>query len=90
VTTTTIVLKDAAYPVEVTLHYTSYFNEDVIKACTEIKHDEKKPVELTEYASSVLHFNAGEYWLTQFHGDWAREMQMVEEKLTNGIKSIES
>jgi alpha-galactosidase len=90
VTTTTIVLKDAAYPVEVTLHYTSYFNEDVIKAWTEIKHDEKKPVELTEYASSVLHFNAGEYWLTQFHGDWAREMQMVEEKLTNGIKSIES
>jgi alpha-galactosidase len=90
VSTTTIVLKDPAYPVEVTLHYTSYFNQDVIKAWTEIKHNEKKAVELTEYASSVLHFNADEYWLTQFHGDWAREMQMVEEKLTNGIKSIES
>jgi len=88
--TTTIILKDPVYPVEVMLHYTSYYNEDVIKAWTEIRHNEKKPVELTEYASSLLHFNANEYWLTQFHGDWAREMEMVEEKLTNGIKSIES
>src|SRR5215211_3010646 len=38
----------------------------------------------------MLHFDADEYWLTQFHGDWAREVNMVEEKLTNGIKSIES
>src|SRR5215211_8463278 len=38
----------------------------------------------------MLHFDADEYWLTQFHGDWAREVQMVEEKLTNGIKTIES
>ena len=90
VTTTNVVLKDPVYPVEVILHYTSYYNEDVIKAWTEIRHSEKKPVELTEYASSLLHFNANEYWLTQFHGDWAREMEMNEEKLTNGIKSIES
>jgi alpha-galactosidase len=90
VTTTNIVLKDPVYPVEVILHYTTYYNEDVIKTWTDIKHNEKKPVELTEYASSLLHFNANEYWLTQFHGDWAREMQMIEEKLTNGIKSIES
>ena len=90
VTTTTIALKDPFYPAEVTLHYASYYNEDVIKAWTEIRHQERKAVELTEYASSLLHFNANEYWLTQFHGDWAREMEMVEEKLTNGIKSIES
>ena len=90
VSTTDIVLKDPVYPVEVILHYMVYFNEDVIKSWTEIKHHEKKPVLLTRYASSMLHFKADEYWLTQFHGDWAREMQMVEEKLTNGIKSIES
>jgi alpha-galactosidase len=90
VTTTNIVLKDPVYPFEVELHYTSYFEEDVIKSWTEIRHNEKKPVELTEYASSLLHFDANEYWLTQFHGDWAREMQMVEEQLTSGTKSIES
>lgn len=90
VTTTNIILKDPVYPVEVTLHYTAYFNENVIKTWTEIIHHEEKPVQLTQYASSILHFNSDEYWLTQFHGDWAREMEMVEEKLTNGIKSIES
>ncbi|HLO38721.1 MAG TPA: glycoside hydrolase family 36 N-terminal domain-containing protein, partial [Lacibacter sp.] len=87
---TEIILKDPAYPVEVRLYYMSYFNEDVIKSWTEIIHQEKKNVLLTQYASSMLHFNADEYWLTQFHGDWAREMNMLEEKLTNGVKSIES
>lgn len=89
-TTTDIILKDPVYPVEVTLHYAAYFKEDIIKTWTEIKHKEAKPVLLTHYASSLLHFTADEYWLTQFHGDWAREMNMVDEKLTNGIKSLES
>jgi alpha-galactosidase len=88
--TTDLVLKDPVYPVKVTLHYNAYFNEDVIEAWTDISHKEKKPLTLTEYASCLLHFNADEYWLTSFHGDWAREMQMGEEKLTTGIKSIES
>lgn len=87
---TEITLKDPVYPVEVILHYTAYYKEDVIKAWTEIRHREKKPVLVTQYASSMLHFTANEYWLTQFHGDWAREVNMVEEKLTNGIKIIES
>jgi alpha-galactosidase len=90
ITQTDILLKDPVYPVEVTIHYKSYFNEDVIKTWTDIRHKEKKPVVLTQYASSVLHFTADEYWLTQFYGDWAREMNVLEEKLTNGIKSIES
>jgi alpha-galactosidase len=90
VTTTEIILKDPVYPVQVKLLYTSYFNEDVITTQTEISHTEKKPVMLTEYASAMLHFDANEYWLTQFHGDWAREVNMVEEKLTNGIKILES
>ncbi len=88
--TTSILLRDPQYPFEVTLYYTLYYNEDVIKAWTEIRNNEKKPVQLTAYASSLLHFNADAYWLTQFHGDWAREMNMVEEQLTNGIKTLES
>jgi alpha-galactosidase len=90
VSTTSIVLKDPVYPVDVILNYTAYYNEDVIKTWTEIKHQEKKPVMMTQYASSMLHFTGDEYWLTQFYGDWAREVQMLEEKLTNGIKTIES
>lgn len=90
VSTTSITLKDPVYPVTVILHYIVYYNEDVIKSWTEIKNEEKKPILLAKYASSLLHFNSDSYWLTQFHGDWAREMQMVEEKLSNGIKTIES
>jgi alpha-galactosidase len=89
-TQTDIVLKDPVYPVEVTLHYTAYQNSGVIKSWADILHREKKPVMLTQYASALLHFNNDEYWLTQFHGDWAREVNMVEEKLTNGIKTLES
>ena len=87
---TDILMKDPVYPVEVTLHYTAYYNSDVIKSWAEILHREKQPAMLTEYASSLLHFNGEEYWLTQFHGDWAREVNIIEEKLTNGIKTLES
>lgn len=73
------------FPVEVILYYTVYFNENVFKSWTEIKQNEKKPVLLTEYASSVLPFYADEYWLAQFHGNSPREMQMVEEKLFTTI-----
>jgi len=90
ISTTRIILKDSVYPVEVVLQYKVYFNEDVITCNATIQHHEKKPVRLTQYASTMLHFSADNYWLTQFHGDWAREVNMVEEKLTNGIKSIES
>jgi alpha-galactosidase len=87
---TDIILKDPVYPIEVDLHFTSYYKEDVIESHVSIHNGETKPIVLSEYASSMLHFNAGSYWLTQFHGDWAREVEMVDEKLTNGIKNIES
>ncbi|WP_212000914.1 alpha-galactosidase [Chitinophaga sp. HK235] len=90
VTTTDITLKDPVYPVTVILHFEAYFREDVIKAWTEIKHTEKQPVLLTAYASSMLHFKAGHYWLSQFHGDWAREATMVEEQLNKGTKILDS
>jgi alpha-galactosidase len=90
ITHTAILLKDPVYPVEVTLHYKSFFKENIFTAWSEIRHQEKKPVLLTQYASALLHFNADAYWLTQFHGDWAREVDMIEEPLTNGIKTLES
>jgi len=90
VTTTIIHLKDPKYPVEVNLNFTAYFNEDIIKSWTEIKHAEKKAVVVSNYASSMLHFDAGKYWLTQFYGDWAEEMRMEESKLTHGIKILDS
>ena len=56
-TETIINLKDDQYPVEVTLHYIAYPKENVIKTWSEIKHNEKKPVTLWRYASTMLYFS---------------------------------
>ncbi|MDP4292311.1 MAG: alpha-galactosidase [Bacteroidota bacterium] len=89
-TLTSIKLKDPQYPFEVVLNFKANYKEDVIEEWTEIKHNEKKAVKLYNYASSMLHFDAKEYWLSQFHGNWAKEMRMQESKLTSGIKIIDS
>lgn len=90
VTETIVNLKDPVYPVEVKLHYKAFYNENVIEQWTEILHHEKKPVMFYNYASSMLHFDADQYWLTQYHGDWAKEARMQESKLTSGTKVIDS
>jgi alpha-galactosidase len=83
-------LKDPVYDFEVTLYYKSYFKEDVIEQWTEIRHKEKGGVTLQKFASANLYLKAGSYWLNQYHGDWAKEMQPEESKLTHGIKTLDS
>ena len=90
VTQTKIRLRDPKYPFEVTLYYQAFEQENVIKTWTVIRHEEDGPVMLHEYASANLYLTAADYWLTQFHGDWAKEMQMQESELTSGIKIIDS
>lgn len=90
ITETIIKLKDAVYPFEVALHFKAYMEEDVIEQWAEIVHREKKALTFYNYASSMLHFNANNYWLTQFHGDWSAEMRMQESQLTSGVKTIDS
>ncbi|WP_245747693.1 alpha-galactosidase [Parapedobacter koreensis] len=85
-----ILLKDPAYPFEVRLFYKAYFNDDVVEQWSEIRHEEQGTVTLHKFASANLHLKAGEYWLRQYFGDWAREMQPEEEKLTHGIKVLDS
>jgi alpha-galactosidase len=90
VSITHIKLKDPQYPLEVTLNLKAFYNENVIEQWVDIQHHEKNPITLFNYASSMLHFDAKKYWLTQFHGDWAQEMKMQESELTSGIKIIDS
>lgn len=87
---TVITLKDPYYPVTVELYVEAYHHEDTIKTWAEIKHQEKIPVMLTRFASGMLHLDAKNYWLTQFHGDWVKEMRMQETPLTHGIRIIDS
>lgn len=89
-TTTVIRLKDDQYPTEVTLYYVAYPKENVIKTWSEIKHQEKKPVSLWRYASTMLYFADAAYYLTEFSSDWAKEVQMSSQQLQFGKKVIDT
>jgi len=89
-TLTTIKLEDTQYNFEVKLYYKSWATENVIEQWTEIKHHQKGAVVLKKFASANLYFTETEYYLTTYGNEWAKEMQRNEEKLTRGIKSIDS
>lgn len=88
---TDITLKDPVYPFEVHLFVTAYFENDVIEQWTTIKHAEKGTVVLNKYASANLYIKGdNNFWLNQYHGDWAKEMRPEETQLTHGIKVLDS
>ena len=88
-TETIITLQDDKYPDTVKLHYVAYNKENVIKAWSEISHNEKSPVTLWRY-STMLYFNAPKYYLTSYHSDWAKEGQPETVQLTAGKKIIDT
>jgi len=85
-----IVLKDPVYDFTVQLNYKAYYKENVIEQWSVVRHSEKSDVVLNKCASANLYMRAGSYWLRQFHGDWAREMQPEESILTHGIKTLDT
>ena len=89
-TETIITLQDDKYPDTVKLHYVAYNKENVIKAWSEISHNEKSPVTLWRYSSTMLYFNASKYYLTSYHSDWAKEGQPETVQLTAGKKIIDT
>ncbi len=90
VTETMVVLKDKVYPVEITLYYQSFYRENVIKSWSVIRHNEKRPVNIERYASSMLYFESPAYYLNEFSGDWAKEMQLSSQQLQFGKKIIDT
>lgn len=85
-----ISLKDPVYPFHVRLFYKVYKEEDVIEQWSIISHEEGDEVLLRKFASANLYMKAHEFWLTQYHGDWAREMNPETSKITHGIKTLDS
>lgn len=90
ITHTIISLKDEYYNLFVDLHYNAYQKEDIIEQWTEIKNSEDKSITLENFASSDLSFVSPKYYVSQFYGDWAEEMNIAEQELTSGIKIIDS
>ena len=90
VTTTTINLADPVYNDAVSLVLTAYAPEDIITCHSVITNNSGKDVTLEKYASSMLHFYAPEYYLTEFSGDWGREAAMSSQPLRFGKKVIDT
>lgn len=89
-TQTDIYLKDTYFPFYAKVSFRTYEKEDVIEQWVEYSHAEKKAVTLYDYASSCLTFNAPQYYMTQFWGNWANEMHISETLLTRGVKTVDS
>ncbi|SHM91875.1 alpha-galactosidase [Flavobacterium saccharophilum] len=88
---TEITLKDPVYPVEVHMFIQAFYDTDVIEQWTTIQHSEKANITLNKYASANLYLKGySNFWLNQYHGEWAREMQPEETKLTHGIKVLDT
>lgn len=87
---TVISMTDKEYGDNVDVYFIAYPEHDIIKTYTTITNGEKKPVVLEKYASSMLHFDNGDYYLTQFNGDWASEANAKETKLEYGRKQLDT
>jgi len=83
-------LKDNVYPFEVELHYLVSIDENLVEQWSIIRHKEKKDVKLSKFASANLSLKSPEFFLRSFHGDWFEEMKPSNEKLTHGIKTLDS
>ncbi len=89
---TVVRMRDKLYPMSVELIYTAYRAENVItqQVCVHNEARGKRPIELENVYSAYMPVMAPSYYLTHFYGTWAHEMQLVEERLTPGVKTIES
>ena len=87
---TRIEMRDPAYPFYVTVCLKSYHDEDMFEEWTEIRQEENGTAVLERYASAAPLFQAKEYWITQFHGDYKQEATLAEEKLGPGLKMLAS
>lgn len=88
--TLTFTYRDKVYPLIVRQHYKAYKNTDIISTWTELENKGKGEVVLQNFASVCMPVERGDNYLTQFHGTWAAESYMQEEKLPIGKSVIEA
>ena len=87
---TVISLTDSIYGDKVDLYFDAYDKTNVISTWSEITNGGKVPVEIEKFASSMLHFDAPAYYLTEFSGEWATEVRPGTQELKFGKKIIDT
>lgn len=86
----TINLKDNVYNFNVDVCYRTHTTSDVIETWTVIHNNEKKPIELQQFASGFLPIRQGNVWIQHAHGSWGSEGELTREPLAPGIKMIQN
>lgn len=87
---TTISLHDPLYKTKVDLHFKVYQKENVFEQWSVIQNGEQGKIELKKYASANLYFRNKDFFLTQYSGAWATEMNPETHLLTAGMKVLDS
>ncbi len=84
-------LRDAHYPVRVTLHYRVHEAHDLLERFVTVRNDGDAPVTLERVFSAQWHMPLHEpYRLTHLAGAWFKETQIHREALDSGLKVLES
>lgn len=85
----TLTFTDKVYPLTVKQYFRNYKDTEVFSTWIEITNRAKKGnVKLLTFASACVPLTKGENYLTQFHGGWANESWLSEERLPNGLTVI--
>ena len=87
---TKIILKDKYYPDVITLFYKTYNEQNIIEQWMAFTHKEKGVVTLHNFASAAFNFQTPNAYLDYFYGDWANEFNLIETKLSEGTKTVDS
>ncbi len=86
-----IQLRDAHYPVRVTLHYRVHEAYDLLERFVTVHNDGDAPVTLERVFSAQWHLPLHQaYRLTHLAGAWFKETQIHRDPLTSGLKVVES
>lgn len=80
-----IVLDDVNHPVQLELHYTVFYESDVIVRSTKVINNGKDDIKIERLLSAQLDLDNGPFIFTTFKGAWVREMNRQDTKCLQGI-----
>ncbi|EME27686.1 alpha-galactosidase isoform 1 [Galdieria sulphuraria] len=89
-TTLVLELHDFVTGLVVELHYTVMHDYNAICRHVVFINNGDSSVSLQRVMSSTVDFDTDEYFLTQLSGSWARERQVVQTRLLDGITAFQS
>jgi alpha-galactosidase len=84
-------LRDAHYPLRISLNYRAHYDYDLIERFTRIENLGAEPIHLERVFSGQWHLPANQsYRLSHLAGRWIDEMHVQRDHLTPGVKVLES